>query len=225
MKWKVLLDKYCLPNSESTVLVIPKNVEAKVIEPENISKSRIDLVIESGAKVEYISAPLSVVELHVIVKEGASFRQTFLFEVAQERKQTVILDGTKASVFIKGTYHLKKASGTFTIDQIHRAAETSSFVTVKTVLDGTAHFSYYGNMHIQNNAPQSKAHQENKNLVISPYAKAFSIPSLEALNNDVECGHATAVSYIDKDHLFYCASRGITPNEAKDMIVTGFINS
>ena len=134
-----------------------------------------------------------------------------------------MLAGQKSKVDVVGSYLLIDKISTFDVLQLHTAPKTTSSVELKTVLDGTAQFEYRGNIKIEQSAPGSSAHQENKNLVVSSQAKALSIPSLEALNDDVQCGHGSAVSYINEDHLFYLASRGIAQHVAKKMIIDGFI--
>src|SRR5438105_3857422 len=66
------------------------------------------------------------------------------------------------------------------------------------------------------------AYQSNRNLLLSKQAKAYSIPMLEIINNDVRCTHGATVGPIDAEHLFYLESRGIPKSVAQRMIVQGF---
>ena len=111
----------------------------------------------------------------------------------------------------------------YVIKQIHNAPDTISNVNIKTVLDDRAFFSYHGMIHIAKEGARSVAHQENKNITISAQARALSVPNLEALTNDISCGHGSAVASIDDLQLFYLASRGIKHAQAKKLIIRGFL--
>ena len=67
------------------------------------------------------------------------------------------------------------------------------------------------------------AYQSYKALTVSQNAKAISVPSLQVLNNDVKCGHATAVAHLDDDQLLYLMSRGISKKDAQKMVIKGFL--
>jgi Fe-S cluster assembly protein SufD len=56
-------------------------------------------------------------------------------------------------------------------------------------------------------------------------AYADAIPGLEILADDVRCTHAAAIAQIDRDQLFYLASRGLGDAEAKSLIIEGFLES
>jgi Fe-S cluster assembly protein SufD len=60
--------------------------------------------------------------------------------------------------------------------------------------------------------------------VLSPEARADSIPGLEILADDVRCTHGATVGRIDEDQVFYLLSRGIPYSEAERLIVEGFFD-
>ena len=69
----------------------------------------------------------------------------------------------------------------------------------------------------------TNAMQTNRNLKLSDDAWAESVPNLEIENNDVKCSHASAVGPVDPEQVFYLQSRGIDADQARLMIVNGFI--
>ena len=223
MRWKAPLDKQYLPESGSLTITVQSNKTLELHEPKQSQELSVKLILEKKAHVVYITGSLKNINLEVTLDEQAQFEQTFASSVEEQRKQIFSLEGKQASVTVCGSYLLRKNKSNFEVLQLHKAPQTSSSVELKTVLDGTADFEYRGTIKIEQSAPGSSAHQENKNLVVSSQAKALSIPSLEALNNDVQCGHGSAVSYINQEHLFYLASRGIAHDVAKKMIIQGFI--
>ena len=220
------MDKQFLPLSGSLYVFVKKNNILQLYEPHDGKQLELFLILEEGAQVEYISGHFETLDLRVTLHERALFTQKFLCKNAEKRNQTFVLAGKQAQVLVRGAYHFTKDScGFFTVIQLHTAPYTKSLVEIKTVLDGKARFEYHGKIRIEPTACNSNAHQENKNIILSQEAKALSIPSLEALTNDVQCGHGSAISYISEDHLFYLASRGITRSQATEMIIQGFLQS
>lgn len=213
-----------MPTAGKHCVVVPQDTVCTIHEPKNGTILSVDVLLQEGASVEYKANHVQELNLQVTLDQGAHFNQHFAHTQAEKRSQTFILQGEQAGITVTGSYYLKSDTGLFTIMQHHRAPHTTSAVTLKAVLDGSSFFDYQGNILIEQQAAHVVAHQENKNLVVSKQAKARSIPSLEALNNNVQCGHGSAVSYIDQEHLFYLASRGIHESQAKDILIKSFLN-
>jgi Fe-S cluster assembly protein SufD len=73
-------------------------------------------------------------------------------------------------------------------------------------------------------AEKTDGYQANRNLVLSPKARADSIPGLEILADDVRCTHGATVGKIDVEQIFYLLSRGIPYSDAVHLIVEGFFD-
>ena len=106
--------------------------------------------------------------------------------------------------------------------QDHQVGQTTSDLLFKGALRGTSRTVYAGLIRIEKDSARSDAYQANRNLLLSKQAKAYSIPMLEIINNDVRCTHGATVGPIDAEHLFYLESRGIPKSVAQRMIVQGF---
>lgn len=111
------------------------------------------------------------------------------------------------------------------ISQKHLAPKTISRVLVKSILNDESQFSYRGTLHIGKEATLSDASQENRNLLLSPKAKAFSEPALEILTSDVRCHHAATTSPLNTEQLFFSEARGLSQAEAQTLILHGFLQS
>ncbi len=111
------------------------------------------------------------------------------------------------------------------ISQKHLAPKTVSRVLVKSILHEESVFSYRGTLHIAPEAVLSDASQENRNLLLSPLAKAFSKPALEILTSNVRCHHAATTSPLNKDALFFATARGLSPTQATKLLIDGFLAS
>jgi len=81
---------------------------------------------------------------------------------------------------------------------------------------------YAGLIRVEEGAQKTNAYVQNRNLLLSPVAKADSNPTLEILANDVRCTHGSTAGRIDDNQLFYCESRGIERAQARRLIVEGF---
>ncbi len=105
----------------------------------------------------------------------------------------------------------------------HEAGHTYSDLKFKAALHDRANSVYTGLIRIDEAATECEAYQENRNLLLSPKAKAESIPELEILNKDVRCSHGATVGKLDPEEIFYLESRGIPREDAIRLIVRGFV--
>ncbi len=106
--------------------------------------------------------------------------------------------------------------------QDHLAGHTTSDLLYKTALRDEATSLYTGLIRIAKDAGKSDAYQANRNLLLSPHAKADSIPMLEILTDDVRCTHGATVAPVDAEQAFYLESRGVPAPIAERMLVEGF---
>ena len=108
----------------------------------------------------------------------------------------------------------------------HDAPHSRSRVTYKGALNGEgARTVWVGDVLIAPSAPGTDSYEQNRNLVLSEGTRADSIPNLEIETGDiVGAGHASATGRFDDEHLFYLQSRGITEEEARRLVVLGFLS-
>jgi Fe-S cluster assembly protein SufD len=119
--------------------------------------------------------------------------------------------------FIGGKQHVDHSTL-----QNHRQGQTLSDLLFKCAMLEDARSVYGGLIAIHPNAQRSDAYQNNRNLLLSPTARADSIPMLEILANDVRCTHGSTTSSVDEEEVFYLQSRGLPRAQAERMIVEGF---
>lgn len=60
-------------------------------------------------------------------------------------------------------------------------------------------------------------------LMLDPTAKVDAIPGLEIKTNDVKASHSASVHQLTPEDLFYCLSRGIPEQDARRMMIEGFL--
>jgi Fe-S cluster assembly protein SufD len=119
--------------------------------------------------------------------------------------------------FTDGDQHLDHDT-----QQNHLAPNTTSDLLFKGALRDESHSVWQGMIYVAPGAQKTDGYQANRNLVLSPHARADSIPGLEILADDVRCTHGATVGKIDQDQVFYLRSRGIPYREAERLIVEGF---
>lgn len=83
--------------------------------------------------------------------------------------------------------------------------------------------TFSGICHIINGAHESKAHQNSKIMVFDEESDAIAKPILKIDDNDIEASHAAVVGKISDDHMFYLTSRGLSENDARELITYGYL--
>ncbi len=107
----------------------------------------------------------------------------------------------------------------------HKGPHTTGDVLYKSALQGeTARSVWIGDVLIGREAVGTDSYEANRNLILTPGARADSIPNLEIETGEIEgAGHASATGRFDDEQLFYLQSRGIDEEEARRMVVLGFL--
>jgi Fe-S cluster assembly protein SufD len=108
----------------------------------------------------------------------------------------------------------------------HDAPNTKSRVSYKGALQGAgAHTVWVGDVLIRPTAAGTDSYEQNRNLLLSDGARADSIPNLEIETGDIAgAGHASASGRFDDEQLFYLQARGIREDEARRLVVRGFLS-
>ena len=136
------------------------------------------------------------------------------------------LVGAGASAKVTGAYagggdqHLD-----FDTRQEHAAPHTTSDLAFRGVLGGKATSVWSGMIRVDADGQQTDAFQESRNLLLSKEAHADAIPGLEIEADDVRCTHAAAVAQVDREQLHYLRSRGLREDDAKRLIIGGFLEA
>ena len=197
------------------VIFSPDQEPKKIIIPE---KSNLSITIDHNPESPYY------VYLEIFVKDQAQV--TMHLNITHGADITIIsyLEGSHAQFNLFGTILLCNSTTlNLNTHQIHSGQDTVSAIQFKGVLYNHSSINYEGLIQIKKDASHSQASYVNKNLLLGPDAKTSSKPSMEILHNQVQCSHGTATSHINRDQITYLASRGIEIDQAKKIIVNGFI--
>ncbi|HVP39179.1 MAG TPA: Fe-S cluster assembly protein SufD [Candidatus Saccharimonadales bacterium] len=215
------------PGSSATVVEVLQGED----EAGGLAYQSLDVRVEAGAQLRYFRLQeLGARTVHLARERlylhrdasaewgwgalGAAFAKS-------EMEADLLEEGARA--LLSGFYH---GAGSRHLDhrtfQNHVQGHTTSDLLYKGSLEQRARSVYAGLIRVHRDAQRSDAYQANRNLVLSPEARADSIPSLEIEANDVRCTHGATVGQLEEEQLFYLRSRGLRPSEAARLIVEGF---
>ena len=224
--WRLLI----VAEPESRFTVIEEYTSASP-DLSGYSNAAVEIVVEQGAKVEYVSLQnLSQGTFHFASQHAKVGRDAELDWVtggfgSGKGKVRIQNDlaGQGATSRVTGAYFAdNKQHLDFDTFQEHIAPNTTSDFAFKGALRDEATAVWRGMIRVEEGAQKTNAYQENRNLLLSKNAHADSIPGLEILANDVRCTHGATLGQVDREQLFYLMSRGLSHQEAERMIVRGF---
>lgn len=125
---------------------------------------------------------------------------------------------------IKKTF-LLKGSETYDLDLtlVHKAPKIKSEVLIKGVLLDSAKARIVVNLKIEKKAIQTETFFRCQILNLGENSRAEVFPYLEISQNQLKAGHAVSISRIREEEMFYLKSRGLDENQARELIIEGFL--
>lgn len=91
----------------------------------------------------------------------------------------------------------------------HIAQGTSSEQIQKNMIGGRATGAFRGRIRVEQSAQQTDSQQLSRTVLLSDKCRAWAVPSLEIIADDVKCTHGATVSDLSEEELFYLRSRGL----------------
>ena len=105
---------------------------------------------------------------------------------------------------------------------VHVGKNTSSTIVSKGISAGRGQNSYRGQVKIAKSADQARNYSQCDSLLLGDRCGAHTFPYLEVRNNTATVEHEASTSKIGEDQIFYCNQRGISTQDAVNMIVNGY---
>ena len=193
----------------------------------------IEVILEDGATLtlislqEWESGAVHAARQHAIVAKDATFisRIITIGGSLVRLLPTVEYTGPGASAELDGLYfatdgqHLEHR-----VHVEHGVPLAKSRVNYKGALAGNhARTVWIGDVFIRSAATGTDTYELNRNLLLTPGARADSVPNLEIETGEiVGAGHASTTGRFDDEQLFYLESRGIPAEEARRLVIRGF---
>jgi Fe-S cluster assembly protein SufB len=105
---------------------------------------------------------------------------------------------------------------------IHIGKNTRSTIVSKGISAGHGQNSYRGLVEIKKNAVNSRNYSQCDSLLLGDMCGAHTFPYIETRNTSSNVEHEASTSKIGEDQIFYCKQRGLSTEDAVNMIVNGF---
>lgn len=183
----------------------PRDVEAQRPELKDTHLEAIDVHV-TGERAAYTGTVMSIggagrVRLAVSV--------SLLQPEAQASVNGFCLSGGTQRTDIKTNIH-------------HIAQGTTSRQMQKNMIGGRATGAFRGRIRVEQSAQQTDSEQLSRSVLLSEKARAWAVPSLEIIADDVKCSHGSTVSDLSEEELFYLRSRGLSRSMARNLLMYAF---
>ena len=227
------LFNYTLVSAESSseVTILERQSTGDAVEGDRYYSGIVEIAAGENSNVQYGSLQdLSERTSHYTLKRANADRHATVTWIeanlgSRMTKSAVetTLDGDGSETQIVGAFfghndqHLDVNARVW-----HRAEHTTADLVTRGVLDDEARSVYEGVQHVGSGAWHTSSYQRENTLMLSDESEADASPKLIINNHETEASHSATVGQIDEEDLFYMMSRGISPQEATNMLVEGF---
>ncbi len=92
----------------------------------------------------------------------------------------------------------------------------------KCIIGDRAHTVFNGKVFVTKEAQLTDATQLNRNLMLSPKARVDTKPELQITADNVKCAHGATVSQLEAEEIFYLRSRGLSQDDANQLLIDAF---
>ena len=133
-------------------------------------------------------------------------------------------DGPQTETYLNGLTIAKEAqtADTHSVINLHHPHGITDQLH-KTIVSDRAHAIFNGKVFVPKPAQLTNASQLNRNLLLSPKARVNTKPELQITADNVKCSHGATVSQLEADEIFYLRSRGLTENDARQLLIDAFV--
>ena len=105
---------------------------------------------------------------------------------------------------------------------IHIGEDTSSFINTKSISKDGGISTYRSSVTVNEKAKNAKASVSCASLMLDDISRSDTVPAMDIRTGQCDIGHEAKIGRISDDAVFYLMSRGISEEDAKAMIVSGF---
>jgi len=176
---------------------------------------------------EIVETGAGAVARHLAVTLGSGARLDLRVLLAGPSYGRIAIDVELAqgADFTLGAAQLATGSETVEIvtEVTHTGADATSSQVIRSALAGQATGSYLGRIAVARGADGTDAEQSVRAMLLDRTATANARPELEIYADDVKAAHGCAVGELDAQGLFYLMARGLTPAQAKRLMLQAFV--
>lgn len=192
-------------------LFVGKNAKLRYSTIENWSKNMYNLntkraLVEEGGTIEWVSGSFGS---HV----------SYLYPMS-------VLNGESARAEFTGITFAGKGQNLDTGTKVvHNAPKTTSYVNTKSISKDGGISTFRSSVVVKPQAKQSKSAVSCQSLMLDDISRSDTIPAMDIRTKDADVGHEARIGRISDEAVFYLMSRGISEEEARAMIVSGFADN
>ena len=192
-------------------LFVGKNAKLRYSTIENWSKNMYNLntkraLVEEGGTIEWVSGSFGS---HV----------SYLYPMS-------VLNGEGARAEFTGiTFAVKGQNLDTGTEVVHNAPKTTSYVNTKSISKDGGISTFRSSVVVKPQAKQSKSAVSCQSLMLDDISRSDTIPAMDIRTKDADVGHEARIGRISDEAVFYLMSRGISEEEARAMIVSGFADN
>ena len=134
------------------------------------------------------------------------------------------LKGEHSSAFVNGIFSLDKNKHHEIRTTVNHLTEnTKSHQLIKSVLEDSSKAAYQGKIFVNSDAQKTDGYQLSKAILLNKDSEFNAKPELEIYADDVKCSHGSASGSLNEDSIFYLMSRGLSYNQARELLINGFL--
>ncbi|SDB65386.1 Fe-S cluster assembly protein SufB [Butyrivibrio sp. INlla16] len=191
-------------------LYVKKNARLRYSTIENWSKNMYNLntkraLVEEGARMEWVSGSFGS-------------HTSYLYPMT-------ILKGDHSNMEYTGITFAGKGQNLDTgAKVIHQGKYTSSMISTKSISKSGGIGTYRSSVTINKEAKHAKTSVSCDSLMLDSISRADTIPGMDIRTNDADVGHEAKIGRISDEAVFYLMSRGLSEEDARALIVSGFAN-
>ena len=192
-------------------LYVGKNATLRCSTSENWSKNMYNLntkraKVEEGGKIEWISGSFGS---HV----------SYLYPMS-------VLNGKGARAEFTGVTFAGEGQNLDTGTKVvHNAPNTSSYINTRSISKDGGISTFRSSVVVNKKAKNSKVAVSCESLMVDNISRSDTIPAMDIRTQYADVGHEAKIGKINDDEIFYIMSRGLSEEEAKAMIVSGFADN
>ena len=189
-------------------LYVGKNAKLRYSTIENWSKNMYNLntkraIVEEGGTIEWVSGSFGS---HV----------SYLYPMS-------ILKGDDSKMEFTGITFAGEGQNLDTgAKVVHTGKRTSSYINTKSISKDGGVSTFRSSVQIGKQASGSKASVSCQSLMLDDISRSDTVPAMDIRTRDANVGHEAKIGRISDEAVFYLMSRGISEEDARAMIVSGF---
>ncbi len=200
----------------SKARIITKNQTIVINQEENIieaaANTQVTVLLQSSGSLNITARRNAVVHVITLVQDKAKRNNTV----------NITLAGHGAEGWVSGIFHGQgKDDHMFDVTMRHTTQRTKGDILIRGTYQDAARGLFTGMIRIDKKAQQTISYFSD-NILLFDQAMAVSVPNLEIRANDVRASHGSTTGRVDREQLFYLTARGIQPDMARCLIISGF---